>query len=105
MEFICDLVLGFWDFLMSRQEMNFISVSSIATIDVKKKKEVCDVLLYFVLYMFLVLRHKPNDNFSEMPVTRTSFSVVVLFSAPVAKQYVSPSMYRKVAVIMPSFVA
>ncbi|MCK4731569.1 MAG: hypothetical protein KAT65_03840, partial [Methanophagales archaeon] len=35
LEFICDLVLGFWDFLMSRPEMNFVSVSSIATIDVK----------------------------------------------------------------------
>nr|CBH37253.1 hypothetical protein BSM_07300 [uncultured archaeon] len=27
-------MLGFWDFLMSRPEMNFVSVSSIATIDV-----------------------------------------------------------------------
>jgi len=33
LEFICDLVLGFLDFLMSRQEMIFVSVSSIATID------------------------------------------------------------------------
>jgi carbon-monoxide dehydrogenase catalytic subunit len=32
-EFICDLVLGFWDFFMSKPEMNFVSVSSIATID------------------------------------------------------------------------